>query len=143
MSYLLENKHNFIFDFTLTGCLTFSLRGFAGRQGNEQNFRQLFFLFRGKLLTIILTTLLLYLVIKMRQSDRLNDQFRQLGLDLPEFCVVKLELQNRTQYECACNIPDLNIIEFALSANAEEAKEMATSKVMEKITELNLLTMIH
>lgn len=79
----------------------------------------------------------------MRQSERLNNQFRQLGLDSPEFCVVKLKLQNCTQYECACNIPDLNIIEFGLSSNPDDAKEKAISKVMEKIAELNLFPTIH
>ena len=79
----------------------------------------------------------------MLHSEILQMRFQELGLDLPSYCLVEIQLQNNIQYECSCDIPDLNICELGLSNNPAEAKELVTSKVMQKIQELNLFPTIH
>ncbi|MDC0535298.1 hypothetical protein OAO18_05725 [Francisellaceae bacterium] len=79
----------------------------------------------------------------MLNSEILQLRFQELGLDLPSYCVVEIPINNRVQYECSCEIPDLDICELGLSNNPTEAKELVTSRVMQKIEELNLFPTIH
>ena len=79
----------------------------------------------------------------MLNSEILQLRFQELGLDLPNYCVVEIPLENGTQFECSCEIPDLDICELGLSNNPAEAKELVTSLVMQKIDELNLFPTIH
>ena len=74
----------------------------------------------------------------MLNSEALQLHFQELGLGLPKYCVVEIPINNRIQYECCCEIPDLNICELGLSNNPIAAKELVTSLVMEKIETLNL-----